>query len=117
MPKKDSGKESSKNNKKLKVSQLALGDEQPRDSETNNEWFRYSNTLPANHADDPLAWWRERRNEFPVMATLARKYLACPATSAPCERLWSVAGVTVTAKRGRLAADKIEKLVFAHENM
>ena len=44
-----------------------------------------------------------------------RRYLAMPATSAPVERLFSVAGLVATAKRSRLAPSTVSLLVFLHE--
>jgi hypothetical protein len=45
----------------------------------------------------------------------ARRYLAMPATSASVERLFSVAGQVVTAKRARLDPSTVTLLVFLHE--
>jgi hypothetical protein len=66
---------------------------------------------------DPLAWWRQHQSLFPVLARLARKFLAIPATSAPVERVWSTAGNAVTKRRARLADDMIDAVVFCHENI
>ena len=46
-----------------------------------------------------LTWWKEHAARFPYLSQLARRYLAMPATSASVERLFSVAGQIVTAKR------------------
>jgi hypothetical protein len=46
---------------------------------------------------------------------LARRYLCIPATSAACERVFSVAGLIVDDKRTRLASWNVEDLVFLRE--
>jgi hypothetical protein len=61
---------------------------------------------------NPLKWWRNNEELLPALASLARRVLAVPATSAAAERVFSTAGNTVTTKRVRLAADTVESLVF-----
>ena len=46
---------------------------------------------------------------------LLTRYLAMPATSASVERLVSVAGQVVTARRARLNPATVTLLVFLHE--
>lgn len=70
----------------------------------------------VNSDDDPLLWWRNHKELFPVLARLARKYLAIPATSAPVERVWSTAGNVLTKKRARLSDEMLNNVVFLHEN-
>ena len=48
---------------------------------------------------------------------MARQYLGIVATSVPSERLFSVAGMTVNAKRAALDPANVEKLVFLHSNL
>ena len=59
-----------------------------------------------------LKWWKEHAVLFPYLSQVARRYLAMPATSASVERLFSVAGQVVTAKRNSL---HVTLLVFLHE--
>jgi len=47
-----------------------------------------------------------------LLAKLARRYLAIPASQASCERLFSVVRNDVTDKRTSLKADLIEALMF-----
>jgi zinc finger BED domain-containing protein 1 (E3 SUMO-protein ligase ZBED1) len=65
---------------------------------------------------DPIVYWRKMHSVYPHLAELARKYLAVPATSVPCERLFSVAGNTITEKRNRLSLETAAHLIFMHEN-
>ena len=38
-----------------------------------------------------LLWWKEREMFYPLVAKLAKKYLAIPVSTAPSEGLFSVA--------------------------
>ena len=64
---------------------------------------------------NPLMWWKANDVHLPYFSILSRRYLAMPATSAPVERLFSVAGQIVTAKRSRLDPETVTLLVFLHE--
>ena len=62
-----------------------------------------------------LMWWKLHAMRFPYLSRLARRYLDMPATSASVERLFSVSGQVVTAKRARLDPSTVTLLVFLHE--
>ena len=64
----------------------------------------------------PLRWWKTNESRFPMLAKVAKKVLAIPATSTPKERLFSTAGLICTKKRARLSAKHVDMLVFLHEN-
>ncbi len=63
-----------------------------------------------------LDWWKENCEEFPIVWKLAQVYLAIPATAAPSERAFSVAGNIVTSKRNRLSLELVEAVHILHEN-
>jgi len=65
---------------------------------------------------DYLEWWKTRADKFPALATLARKYLCIPATSANAERTFSIAGNIVTPKRNCLSSENVNMLVFLYQN-
>jgi hypothetical protein len=48
---------------------------------------------------------------------LAAKYLSIPATSAPAERVFSTAGLTIAKDRARLDPDRANELVFMHDSI
>jgi hypothetical protein len=61
---------------------------------------------------DPLLWWKERAFRFPLLAQLARRLLAIPASSAPSERLFSESGQLVSQKRASLHPDTVEDIML-----
>ena len=51
---------------------------------------------------NPLNWWKQKESTYPILSSIARRILCVPATSAPCERLFSYAGLTISNDRNRL---------------
>jgi hypothetical protein len=74
-------------------------------------------TPKASSADvDVLAWWKAQASHLPLLAEIARKILAYPASSSSSERIFSTGGDVVTAKRMNLDPGSVERLVFYHDN-
>ena len=70
-------------------------------------------TAPVMDEDsDPLQFWREHQQQYPTLSQLSRRYLAVPSSSAPVERLFSIAGKTFSKERGRLGDERFEELMF-----
>ncbi|XP_066544980.1 E3 SUMO-protein ligase ZBED1 [Amia ocellicauda] len=67
--------------------------------------------------DDPLAWWKVHKINFPKLCKIARKYLCVPATSSPSEHLFSTGGNIVTCTRLSLKPAKVDMLVFLAKNL
>ena len=67
--------------------------------------------------ENPLDWWRVNETNFPYLAKLALKYLSIPATSAPSERVFSTAGLTIAKDRARLEASRANEIVFLHDSV
>jgi hypothetical protein len=57
---------------------------------------------------NPIAWWTEKRTEYPILAQLALNLLAIPAMAAEDERVFSSTGKLITADRNQLDEDSIE---------
>ncbi|OWZ14320.1 hypothetical protein PHMEG_00012221 [Phytophthora megakarya] len=54
--------------------------------------------------------------KYPILATLARKWLGCIATSMPSERAFSTSRNLVTKKRCAIAPDIIRNTLFVGQN-
>lgn len=65
---------------------------------------------------DPLKWWKTHTPSFPTLSVIARKYLCIPATSAPSERVFSVAGLTISKQRSKLSSENASCLIFLRDN-
>lgn len=71
--------------------------------------------IPRKH--DPLEFWKKREPSYPRLSKLAKKYLMIPATSVPCERVFSKAGELVSDRRNRLSPKHVEQLLFLNANV
>ena len=83
---------------------------------------RYINNAEQGSAEltkdmDVLLWWRDHAKIYPLMANLAKKYLAVQATSCSSERTFSTGGRTVTNTRTRLATTNVHMILYVKENM
>jgi hypothetical protein len=67
-----------------------------------NEFEQYSGMAREPRSTDILLWWKTNEKKFPVLARMARDYLAMPATSVPCERAFSSSDDVATDDRNRL---------------
>ena len=63
----------------------------------------------------PLTWWKCNERKYKLLSILAARLLCIPATSAPSERVFSVASLTIAKDRARLASDTANKLIFLHD--
>ena len=54
--------------------------------------------------------------KFPILAQLAKHFLAIPATSVPSEKIWSHSVGVATAKQSRLGASITSGTMFVKEN-
>ena len=49
----------------------------------------YKDENPIAETENPHTWWRLNMNRFPVLANFVKTVLCVPATSVPCEQLFS----------------------------
>jgi hypothetical protein len=64
----------------------------------------------------PLNFWKSNELNFPELAILARQYLSIQASSAACERIFSLSGHIFSIKRRRLGYQTFSDLVFLKLN-
>ncbi|KAK3853849.1 hypothetical protein Pcinc_039628 [Petrolisthes cinctipes] len=65
---------------------------------------------------DPLIYWKQNKVSMPTLTKLAMNYLVVPATSAPVERVFSVAGRILRPDRYQLSDKTFQRLVFIKYN-
>jgi len=78
----------------------------------------YLNTLPkmADPDGDVLAYWKTHSDTVPDLARFARSVLCIPASSASSERMFSLAGRTITDQRTSISSARAEQLIYIHQN-
>ena len=77
--------------------------------------YRDDSCLPLD--SDPLLWWSQHEEKFPLLAKLAKTMLCIQGTSVPSERVFSTAGDIVTSQRSVLHPDHVDVLIFLKKNM
>jgi hypothetical protein len=81
-----------------------------------NEVTEYLALREISFENDPLMWWMNQQEKFPVLSRLAKKYLGVYACSTSSERLFSEAGNLLTAKRTRMNPNLVQKIIFLKRN-
>lgn len=72
-----------------------------------NNLDQYLRMPVVDGEEDTLEWWSKRQQTLPDLANMARDYLAIPATSTACERLFSEGRQLITDNRTRLSDESI----------
>ena len=98
------------------VEQEALLSLTPRE-QVDREIKLYLQKPPVDFDSDPLEWWSIQKDELPIIATLAKKYLCVCGTSVPSERLFSKGGHIIGDLRNRLSPSTVNMLIFLAKNL
>ncbi|XP_044279363.1 zinc finger BED domain-containing protein 4 [Varanus komodoensis] len=69
------------------------------------------------HNCDPLTYWNFKKSSWPVLSKLAVRFLGCPPSIVPSERLFSTSNENISFSQSRLAMEHFEKLVFLKVNL
>ena len=81
------------------------------------ELERYMESMPSlGDDDDPLAFWVEQKDFYPLLSALAVDIMSIPGSSAPVERIFSTAGEATTGKRNRLSHNNLEREILIRKN-
>ena len=73
--------------------------------------MRYHEEAPIPETEDPLIWWKLNNHRFPVLGSFVQTILCVPATSVPCERLFSSTGYIINKMRSCLLPGNVNALV------
>lgn len=77
--------------------------------------FRALKVLLEYKDADGTEWWRKYEATFPVLARLARRYLAIPASSAPSERVFSKYSLLWEKRKCNLKPETANDIIYLHE--
>lgn len=82
----------------------------------NAELEKYLAEDCEKYESDPLTYWSLNEVRLPTMSKLAIQYLALPASSAPVERLFSIAGKVFRPDRCNMSDKNFQALMFVKCN-
>ncbi len=88
----------------------------PKETSHELEISKYLEEPIVDHKTDPLEYWKSKSEQFPILSAIAEATLAVPASSAPVERLFSIAGKVFRPDRCRLSDATFESLMFIRCN-
>uniref|UniRef100_A0A8D0G757 Zinc finger BED-type containing 4 n=1 Tax=Sphenodon punctatus TaxID=8508 RepID=A0A8D0G757_SPHPU len=69
------------------------------------------------HNCDPLTYWNFKKSSWPVLSKLAVRFLGCPPSIVPSERLFSTSNENSSFNQSRLMMEHFEKLIFLKVNL
>lgn len=68
-----------------------------------------------SHGVEPLEWWKSKAGQFPLLAAVARAYLAAPAVAGSTAQDFSTDG-TINKKRCNIPPESVAEMLFLHHN-
>lgn len=78
------------------------------DIEVVDEYVKYINKDRDEDVRNPRQWWRDHQSTYPNLPQMAFDLFAIPAMSSECERSFSKASYTISARRSNLSNDIVE---------
>ena len=64
-----------------------------------------------------MGWWRSRKEQYPTLVRLARKFLCVPATSTQAECVFSWMGFLLNKRRLSLSGESVTMQLFLKDNL
>lgn len=77
----------------------------------------YLAELPLDRLGDPLKWWDERKDKYPILMRRVPRYLSITMSSVSCERIFSKMGLIINDRRTCLSADKAGMICCIAQNL
>ena len=81
------------------------------------EDFSRSNSINDRWYMSPIKWWVVHGTSAPMLQSIVLKLLEQPCSSLCCERNWSTYNFIHSMKRNKLKPQRVEDLVFVHNNL
>lgn len=76
------------------------------------ELARYLDEKIREKIEDVRDWWFKNRNRYPMLFKLYLRISAIPASSAPAERTFSIAGAVITDRRSSLLPKSVSNIMM-----
>ena len=95
----------------------AAGDSKIIDTAVGEEMSRYRKESAIPATSNPLDWWRQNEARFPLIALMAKSYLAVPATATTSDRIFSASGDIAVAKRGVVPMEYMDQYIFLEKHL
>lgn len=81
------------------------------------EFRRFAEEKVIPRGQDPITWWRNHEQTFPLLSKLGRKYLAIVASSVPAERIFLKTGELISQRRSRMKGKIANRILFLNQNL
>ncbi|XP_063783197.1 zinc finger BED domain-containing protein 4 [Pseudophryne corroboree] len=69
------------------------------------------------HNCDPLTYWNMKKSSWPVLSKLAVRFLGCPPSVIPSEKLFNTSNESGSFNQTRLMMEHFEQLIFLKVNL
>ncbi|XP_006007424.1 zinc finger BED domain-containing protein 4 [Latimeria chalumnae] len=80
--------------------------------------FAYLQEEVVDHTCDPLTYWNLKKSSWPLLSRLAVRFLGCPPSIVPTERLFNTSSESSSSlNHSRLITEHLEKLIFLKVNL